>query len=176
VAESYAEAVRRLVLLAAVAMFPWLLVDCGASHSTQQFTVSEVRHAFAQQHLRPNIDFDASTATDRSIARLAKALTPKGAETEQLLQIQAASFKQLRAEGISMLTFPSGSSDGDIAVFVGPDAAHAAHVVANFRFGRKRDHDNVPFVIRRRGNVVVLFPGSVRSRLREDVNNAVHLI
>jgi hypothetical protein len=63
----------RTVAVALIGVAATSLIGCGASTQPHPFSLSQVRGAFAAQNFRPTATFDAATAADADIARLALA-------------------------------------------------------------------------------------------------------
>jgi hypothetical protein len=180
-----------LVAAVAASLGTVVLVGCGASRPVHPFSASRVRATFAEHRLKPDLIFDASSATDRDIPRLAaNDIFVRGSGRKRLVALEARTLREMRTLRTSMLIFPSGSPDGPIDVVVAPDPTRAQRIASTERRTDSRLHHQcvhelaqphttgscIRGQIDQRGNVVAIFPATVHPRMREKVRSAIEAL
>ena len=186
-----APSLKRLAVMGSMAVAIGSLIGCGARESVHPFSSKHVHDVFMRQNLKVTTVFDAASATDREIARLAEDSTPgRILGRQRMLQAEAAAFRFMRTHHISELDVPSGSADGSIWVFVAPDPQTARRLATGERRIDSKEHAQCVkqlakpgwtgtcgrIDVTQRGNVVAVYPGTTRSSVKQRLGRAVAML
>jgi hypothetical protein len=177
---------RLLLSLTAIGAAAAIVSGCATSTGTSPYSFGDVRSDFVAHGLKVTSSFNAAKVSQATIDRLAPSTNPDPLQ-RRLAAVNRIFLEQLRAAQTSMLSFASGSPDGDITVAVSHDPTGAARVERNVRSVQARQHARfeeevrkphttgewIPLVIERRENVVSLYPGTVKSDVQKHVRAAL---